>query len=453
MLKLGRQIGNKIRILLPFKLKFSQCAETKVVELKVGKVKGKHNLGVTGHEFYSFEGIPYGKPPVGDRRFLPAEPADPWKELDCLDEPDLPVQWDRDTRELFGNEDCLYLNVYTKHVCILYVGVGDCLLSIFFQFDTTQAPLPVILYFHGGGFRSNGASRDKYGPDYLMREDIVYVIFSYRLCSLGFLMMDSPELGVHGNAGVHDQLMALRWVNEHIAQFNGDPKNITIMGTSAGAASVHFMMCLPQACGLFQRVIMMSGTMMSPWCQVPNMTELPCRLAAAKGYKGDMTDADILKFLQSLPAEELVQHHLFGPKERVMGHMYPFVPGVEAAGLGEKGLLARPFLDMMRDAWAKDVPLLLGGTTDEGQVMYPYVKADNGLLMDVVREDPALLLPYELYTCLPFQERAEKTGKLINFHFGPRTISKSDVYQILEVSVQDMLRSLNDDMIFLAVRV
>lgn len=119
MLKLGRQIKSKIRILLHVKLNFSQCAETKVVELKVGKVKGKRNLGVTGHEFYSFEGIAYGKPPVGDRRFLPAEPADPWKELDCLEAPTLPVQWDRVTRELSGSEDCLYMNVYTKHVCTI----------------------------------------------------------------------------------------------------------------------------------------------------------------------------------------------------------------------------------------------------------------------------------------------------------------------------------------------
>lgn len=319
---------------------------------------------------------------------------------------------------------------------VLYVGEDGTIINCT-QFDTTKKPLPVIVYFHGGGFRSNGADRCKYGPDYLMREDIVFVIFNYRLCSLGFLMIESPELGVHGNAGLHDQLLVLRWVNEHIAHFNGDPKNITIMGTSAGAACVHFMMCLPQACGLFQRVIMMSGTMLSPWCQVPNMSSIPCRLAASKGYTGKMVDADILKFLRSLPAEELVQHHLFGPKKRIMGHLFPFVPGVERRledGLAEKGLLQRPYLDMMRDAWSKEVPLLLGGTSDEGQVMYPYVKVDNGHMIDVVQMDPALLLPYELYTCLPHGERAEKTEKLIRFHFGPRQVTKSNVYQILEVS-------------------
>lgn len=276
-----------------------------------------------------------------------------------------------------------------------------------------------------------------------MREEIVFVVFSYRLCSLGFLRLDSPELGVNGNAGIHDQLMALRWVNNYISHFNGNPKNITIMGTSAGAASVHFMMCLPQACGLFQRVIMMSGTMMSPWCQVPNMSSLPSRLAISKGYKGEIEDEHILKFLRSLPPEELVQHHLFGPKERIMGHLYPFVPGVEAELEGdfkERGLFQRPFLDMMRDAWAKEVPLLLGGTSFEGLVMYPYCKFNNGDMMDVVKNEPALLLPYELYRCLPCQERTEKAQKLISFHFGPRTVTKADVHQILDVStIADIL--------------
>lgn len=270
-----------------------------------------------------------------------------------------------------------------------------------------------------------------------MREEIVFVVFNYRLCSLGFLMLDSPELGVHGNAGIHDQLMALRWVNNYISHFNGDPKNITIMGTSAGSASVHFMMCLPQACGLFQRAIMMSGTIISPWCQVPNMSSFASRLAISKGYKGDMKDEHILKFLRSLPPEELVQHNLIGPKELIMGHAYSFVPGLEAKLEGEfkeRGLIQRPFLDMMRYAWSKEVPLLLGGTSFEGLVMYPICKLNNCYLIDLVQNEPALLLPYGLYKCLPCQERNEKTQNLINFHFGPRTVTKADVIQILDVS-------------------
>lgn len=116
MLKFGRQSNIKILQLLPIKLNHSKCPESRIVKLPVGNVKGKHQPGYCGNEFYSFEGIPYGKPPIGELRFRPSQPADPWKELDCQQERDPPVQFNRDTGNVFGSEDCLKLNVYTKHV-------------------------------------------------------------------------------------------------------------------------------------------------------------------------------------------------------------------------------------------------------------------------------------------------------------------------------------------------
>lgn len=80
-----------------------------------------------------------------------------------------------------------------------------------------------MVYIYGGAFRTGGAVKSKYGPDYLMSRDVVYVLFNYRLCSLGFLSMPSGKLDVPGNAGLHDQLLALQWVSQHIRNFNGDP--------------------------------------------------------------------------------------------------------------------------------------------------------------------------------------------------------------------------------------
>lgn len=290
-----------------------------------------------------------------------------------------------------------------------------------------------MVYIHGGGFKTGGATRTKYGPDYLMREDIVYVQFSYRLCVLGFLSMTNSKLGVPGNAGLHDTVLALRWIKQNISHFNGDSENITIMGTSAGAASVHFMMCLPEACGLFHRAIMMSGGMTCPWVHVPSTDTLSCRLAMEKGYNGKMTEDSVLKFLRSQPAEDLVQNKLFGSREFIFGHLYPFVPTLEHHD-GNEGLLKRNFLQMMRDAWSKNVPLLLGGTSFEGLIMYPYSKLNNGHILNLLKEEPTLVLPYDLYQTLSVRELTERAAQLVSFHFGPRQIHTNNIVQLLDVS-------------------
>ncbi|XP_030558835.1 esterase B1 [Drosophila novamexicana] len=418
MFKFSRQSNFKVLHLVASKSNFSQRAriETKIVDLPVGKVKGKFQVGICGHEYYSFEGIPFGNPPIGKLRFCAPQPADPWcgKVLDCLEERSRPVQSENSSGCTIGAEDCLYLNVYTKH------------------FDTAKSPLPVIVYIHGGGFKTGGATRVKYGPDFLMREDIVYVQFSYRLCALGFLLLSCPDLGVPGNAGLHDQLLALRWTQKYISHFNGDPKNVTLMGTSAGAASVHFMMCLPEACGLFQRAIIMSGAMTCPWVQVPNTDSLFCRLANIKGYRGVMLESPILEFLRSLPAEELVQHELFGPREYIFGHLYPFVPTLEYQS-GVEGLLKRPFLQMMRDAWSKEVPLLMGGTSFEGLVMYPHCKINNCFMLQLLKQEPALVLPYDVYRRHTMKDLNDRAMELINFHFGRGDINVNNIMQILDL--------------------
>jgi len=94
-------------------------ADSKVVKLSVGSVKGRRLSGIYGDEFYSFEGIPFAKPPLGKARFVASQLADPWNsELDARQERPIPLQMDRRSGKVVGSEDCLYLNVYTKHVSI-----------------------------------------------------------------------------------------------------------------------------------------------------------------------------------------------------------------------------------------------------------------------------------------------------------------------------------------------
>ena len=135
------------------------------------------------------------------------------------------------------SEDCLYLNVWTP-------GLDD-------------AARPVMVWIHGGAFTIGSGSEDYYnGSNLASRGDVVIVTINYRLGALGFLNL--PSLG-ETNFGMRDQVAALKWVQANIANFGGDPGNVTIFGESAGGMSVASLMASPEAAGLFQKAIPQSG--------------------------------------------------------------------------------------------------------------------------------------------------------------------------------------------------
>ena len=141
------------------------------------------------------------------------------------------------------SEDCLFLNVFTPETA----KQGD--------------QLPVLIYIHGGGF-TGGCGHEKHfdGPVWPAR-GVIGVTLNYRLGPMGFLCLPQlkQEAGHTGNYGLYDQMTAIQWVKDNIAAFGGDPENITIMGQSAGAASVQLQSCSPLTKGLFQKAVMSSG--------------------------------------------------------------------------------------------------------------------------------------------------------------------------------------------------
>lgn len=126
------------------------------------------------------------------------------------------------------SEDCLRLNIYSKNVSL-------------------AANQPVIVFIHSGGFYQSSGRSDEFGPQYLIRRDIVLVTINYRLAALGFLSTGTKE--APGNNGLKDQVVALRWIKNHIQSFGGDPHSITIMGHGAGAMSVTLHMVSPMSKG------------------------------------------------------------------------------------------------------------------------------------------------------------------------------------------------------------
>lgn len=210
-----------------------------------GIVRGIEKEGVV-----SFKGIPYAAPPVGEFRWRPPQPVADWQgELDATEFGANSAQggWGRSDGSIAegSSEDCLYLN--------LWIPSGT----------ESKAKLPVMVWIHGGGFvGGSGADRSSLGEEFT-KQGVILMTFNYRLGRLGHfafpaLSKEYPE-EPKGSYAYMDQIAALRWVKDNIAAFGGDPDNVTIFGESAGGVSVHSILTIPLARGLFHKAIIESG--------------------------------------------------------------------------------------------------------------------------------------------------------------------------------------------------
>ncbi|XP_050400946.1 acetylcholinesterase [Patella vulgata] len=221
---------------------------------KYGKVRGEIETLSNGKRIDRFLGIPYAKPPVGELRFEPPEPPEAWEDevLNAYDLPPACAQPEMGVNYIgyyvpgfnTTSEDCLYLNIYTpkKH-------------------NHFKGSYPVLVFVHGGSYHNGMGAMLEGG--YLASYDVIVITFNYRLGPLGFLTSYDKELP--GNYGMLDQIQALKWVQENIHNFGGDPNRVTIDGHSAGGCSVGLLMLSPMAKGLFQNVIQQSGSPFAHW--------------------------------------------------------------------------------------------------------------------------------------------------------------------------------------------
>ncbi|XP_042874959.1 cocaine esterase-like [Penaeus japonicus] len=208
-----------------------------VVGVAGGRVAGVTETSTKGREFHAYYGLPFARPPVGDLRLKDPVKAGSWEGVrdgTKMPLPCLQVPYDTSVmgivlapEELLGDEDCLYLNVFTPK-----------------RTDPAEG-LPVMVWIHGGGYFAGGAY--EYLPHALMNHDIVLVILQYRLGIMGFLSTEDEV--IPGNFGLKDQTLALHWVQENIHHFGGDAARVTIFGESAGGASVNMHMLSPKSKG------------------------------------------------------------------------------------------------------------------------------------------------------------------------------------------------------------
>ncbi|MEV0648425.1 carboxylesterase family protein [Phytomonospora sp. NPDC050363] len=210
----------------------AEAAGPSLVRTSAGILRGE-----AGRDHRWFRQIPFAAPPVGELRWEAPQPPGHWRGVRdatgetrrCVQEPALDGQASRD-------EDCLYLEVATPR--------------------SVRTPKAVLVWFHGGGFVEEA------GGDYDPRRlavggDVVVVTVNYRLGMLGFFA--HPGLPEAGALGLADQQAALRWVQREIGAFGGNPREVTIMGESAGGQSVCGHLASPAASGLYRRAIVQSG--------------------------------------------------------------------------------------------------------------------------------------------------------------------------------------------------
>ncbi|VDM15812.1 unnamed protein product [Hydatigera taeniaeformis] len=241
----------------------ANTSTTRVGDVELNLSEGISMTGTTwsvnGTHVNAFLGIPFAKPPTGKLRFAPPVEADLWKgQLNATMLPHscwqfIPGGFDvaNPAARIWVNntemsEDCLYLNVWVP---------SDSAKS--------NSPLPVMVWIFGGGFFSGTSTLDVYDGRYLAAtENVIVVSMQYRLGPFGFLFVESQ---IEGNMGLLDQQLALKWVQNHIRAFNGDPERVTLFGESAGAVSVGLLYLAPSSRPLFQRMILQSSSPLSRW--------------------------------------------------------------------------------------------------------------------------------------------------------------------------------------------
>ncbi|HUA21615.1 MAG TPA: carboxylesterase family protein [Bryobacteraceae bacterium] len=315
-------------------------------EIREVNVTGGRVTGVAVNGIVSFKGIPFAAPPVGELRWKPPQPVQPWTGVKQANAYGPSCMQDPNFVKIFGappaiSEDCLYLNIWTPA-------------------KTPGDKLPVMVWIYGGGFVGGMTSIPAYDGTRLAEKGVVLVSVAYRLGVFGFLA--DPELsresskGVSGNYGLEDQIAGLKWVKANIARFGGDPSRVTIFGESAGGMSVSMLTVSPAAKGLFQRAISESGGSLGParFGNEGGETVPPLKVAEASGQKflGKLGANDI-QAARALSAEKI--QTALGPG--LQGGFWPVYDGY---------ILPRDAYELYQARRFNDTPVLVGTNSDEG---------------------------------------------------------------------------------------
>lgn len=367
------------------------------VNTKNGILVGQEVTGADGLRFNAFRGVPYALPPVASLRFKnPREPLSWTGPRTALVEGAECPQY-RDGR-ITGQEDCLYLNVYSRHL-------GE------------SAKQPVMVYFCGGGYGYCSGTATETGPDFLVRNDVVFVTMNYRLNVFGFLNLDNDD--VPGNMGLKDQRAALQWVKENIAAFGGNPKEVTIFGQSSGASSTHYHTLVKASAGLFKRAILQSGNALAPTSYQENHIDMARQLSVHLGNNNPASLESVASTIHGADTKAIMAASRLVVKKPGFN---TFGPSPERRALGVEDIfLTRDPESLVRQPEVSPVPVIIGLTGLEGIYFYYKQKLDRKpqVVADYAVNPAQLVGP----TVAPFPDTARILGVSANQSLSARQLA------------------------------
>ncbi|CAB3399750.1 unnamed protein product [Caenorhabditis bovis] len=318
-----------------------------------GSIRGER-LFIDGQDYTVFKGIPYAMPPVGYLRFqMPKEPAK-WRGVMnatqyspmCMQNIDETDASEPERYVAHVSEDCLYLNVFSPT-----------------PYQYTNDTYPVIVFIHGGRFQSGSGSdipQRAILTNFVSRKAsfctqiIVFVTFNYRLGPLGFASTGDNVLP--GNIGLWDQIWALKWVKANAEVFGGDPSNILLMGHGTGAASASLLALSPRAEGLFQKVLLMSGSALQPGIVRNTQVNATWNMNDRFGCRA-FNSSELLDCARKRSKEEIFQYRKLSYDD-----YEEFVPNVDGIG----GILPEPPEQLALHR--RKTPIMIGTTRDESSL-------------------------------------------------------------------------------------
>ncbi|NIB38132.1 carboxylesterase/lipase family protein [Pseudomaricurvus alkylphenolicus] len=334
------------------------------VSVSDGVLVGREENGI-----HSFKGIPYAAPISGENRWLPPKPVEPWEgERDATRFGNICTQMSPPNKWLAGRAGWAFIDTIWQ----TEPDGDDCLnLNVWTPSPDPDANLPVMFWIHGGAYTTGSGSLRLYNGHNLARKDVVVVSINYRLGLMGSFtapgMFDDEFCGA--NRAFLDKVAALRWVQENIRRFGGDPDNVTIFGESAGGQSIAVLLASPAAQGLFKRAIAQSAT---PEFAVPvaDHEHFAADLLHALGIKPGDRSA-----LAQMTAQDTVKAYVVAGKLIPKGANGRYGQIATYGNLGctyGDSFMPQSILDALTQGIGSDVDLMIGTVREDGR-LFPLV--------------------------------------------------------------------------------